>query len=87
MHHGNRSPPFATVGYWGVGFAGGCLPAFPALGFDPVELWWGLALGLVAVAVLLIPRLDPDGAPSSPTRSQRSRCTERGASRAVQAWR
>jgi hypothetical protein len=51
----DRSPPFATVGYWGVGFAGGCLPAFP-LGFGPVELWWGPALGLVAVAVLLIPR-------------------------------
>src|SRR6202034_4928923 len=33
----DRSPLLATVGYWGVGFAGGWLPAFP-LGFGAVGL-------------------------------------------------
>ena len=47
----------ATIGYWGVGFAGGWLLAFP-LGYGAVGLWWGLALGLAAVAVLLTLRLN-----------------------------
>jgi MATE family multidrug resistance protein len=47
---------FAAFGYWGVGFAGGWLLAFP-LGFGPVGLWWGLALGLGVVSVLLTARL------------------------------
>jgi len=42
----------ATFGYWGVGFAGCWLLAFP-LGYGAVGLWWGLALGLAVVAVLL----------------------------------
>jgi multidrug resistance protein, MATE family len=42
----------ATFGYWGVGFAGCWLFAFP-LGYGAVGLWWGLALGLAVVAVLL----------------------------------
>jgi multidrug resistance protein, MATE family len=46
----------ATIGYWGAGFAGGWLLAFP-FGFGPVGLWWGLALGLAVVAVLLTLRL------------------------------
>jgi MATE family, multidrug efflux pump len=46
----------ATGGYWGVGFVGGCLFAF-RLGYGPVGLWWGLALGLAAVAFLLTCRL------------------------------
>ncbi|MGH7038062.1 MAG: MATE family efflux transporter [Stellaceae bacterium] len=46
----------AAVGYWGVGFAGGWLLAFP-LGYGAVGLWWGLALGLAAVAALLTWRL------------------------------
>jgi MATE family multidrug resistance protein len=46
----------ATFGYWGVGFAGGWLLAFP-LGFGAVGLWWGLALGLGVVALLLTLRL------------------------------
>lgn len=46
----------ATGGYWGVGFAGGWLLAF-RLGHGPVGLWWGLALGLAAVALLLTLRL------------------------------
>jgi len=46
----------ATFGYWGVGFAGGWLLAFP-LGYGTVGLWWGLALGLAVVAVLLALRL------------------------------
>ena len=47
---------FATFGYWGVGFLGGWLLAFP-LGFGPAGLWWGLALGLAVVAILLTLRL------------------------------
>jgi MATE family multidrug resistance protein len=46
----------AAFGYWGVGFAGGWLLAFP-LGFGAVGLWWGLALGLGVVALLLTLRL------------------------------
>jgi MATE family multidrug resistance protein len=46
----------ATGGYWGVGFAGGWLFAF-RLGYGPAGLWWGLALGLAAVALLLTLRL------------------------------
>jgi Na+-driven multidrug efflux pump len=42
--------------YWAVGFAGGCLLAFP-LGFGAVGLWSGLALGLAVVAILLTLRL------------------------------
>ena len=42
----------ATFGYWGVGFAACWLLAFP-LGYGAVGLWWGLALGLAVVAVLL----------------------------------
>jgi MATE family multidrug resistance protein len=46
----------ATFGYWGAGFAGGWLFAFP-LGYGAVGLWWGLALGLAVVAILLTLRL------------------------------
>jgi multidrug resistance protein, MATE family len=46
----------AVIGYWGVGFAGGWLLAFPA-GYGPVGLWSGLAVGLAAVAVMLTVRL------------------------------
>ena len=46
----------AVIGYWGVGFAGGWLLAFPA-GYGPVGLWSGLALGLTAVALMLSLRL------------------------------
>src|SRR6516162_7850628 len=46
----------AVIGYWGVGFAGGWLFAFPA-GYGPVGLWSGLALGLAAVALMLSLRL------------------------------
>jgi len=46
----------ATFGYWGIGFAGCWLFAFP-LGYGAVGLWWGLALGLAVVAVLLTLRL------------------------------
>ncbi|MBV8120977.1 MAG: hypothetical protein JO081_13700 [Alphaproteobacteria bacterium] len=46
----------ATFGYWGVGFLGGWLLAFP-LGYGAAGLWWGLALGLAAVAVMLTMRL------------------------------
>lgn len=53
----------ATIGYWGVGFAGGWLLAFP-LGYGAVGLWWGLALGLAAVAMLLTLRLNWIGHPS-----------------------
>ncbi len=46
----------AFLGYWGAGFAGGWLFAFP-LGYGAVGLWWGLALGLAVVALLLTLRL------------------------------
>jgi MATE family multidrug resistance protein len=46
----------AGFGYWGAGFGGGWLLAFP-LGYGAVGLWWGLALGLAVVAVLLTLRL------------------------------
>ncbi len=46
----------AGFGYWGAGFGGGWLLAFP-LGYGAVGLWWGLALGLAVVAVMLTFRL------------------------------
>jgi MATE family multidrug resistance protein len=46
----------AVIGYWGVGFAGGWLLAFPG-GYGPIGLWSGLAVGLAAVAVMLTVRL------------------------------
>lgn len=46
----------ATFGYWCAGFAGGWVLAFP-LGYGAVGLWWGLALELAIVAVLLTLRL------------------------------
>jgi multidrug resistance protein, MATE family len=46
----------ASFGYWGAGFGGGWLLAFP-LGYGAVGLWWGLALGLAVVAILLTLRL------------------------------
>ena len=46
----------AGIGYWGIGFVGGWLLAFP-LGYGAVGLWWGLALGLAVVAILLGVRL------------------------------
>lgn len=46
----------AAFGYWGAGFAGGWALAFP-LGYGPVGLWCGLALGLAVVALLLTARL------------------------------
>jgi MATE family multidrug resistance protein len=46
----------AVIGYWGIGFAGGWLLAFPA-GYGPIGLWSGLAVGLAAVALMLTGRL------------------------------
>jgi MATE family multidrug resistance protein len=46
----------AAIGYWGLGFAGGWLLAFP-LGYGPIGLWCGLAVGLAAVALMLTIRL------------------------------
>jgi MATE family multidrug resistance protein len=46
----------AAAGYWGAGFIGGWIFAFP-LGHGAVGLWWGLALGLAIVAALLTLRL------------------------------
>jgi MATE family multidrug resistance protein len=46
----------AVIGYWGVGFAGGWLLAFPG-GYGPIGLWSGLAVGLAAVALMLTLRL------------------------------
>jgi multidrug resistance protein, MATE family len=52
----------AAFGYWGAGFAGGWILAFP-LGYGAVGMWWGLALGLAVVAVLLTLRLHLIGGP------------------------
>ena len=46
----------AAFGYCVPGFAGGWILAFP-IGFGAVGVWWGLALGLAVVAVLLTFRL------------------------------
>ena len=46
----------AAIGYWAIGFAGGCALAFP-LGYGALGLWSGLALGLAVVAILLTLRL------------------------------
>lgn len=44
-----------AVGYWAIGFVGGWILAFP-LGLGAIGLWWGLALGLAAVAIPLVLR-------------------------------
>jgi MATE family multidrug resistance protein len=41
-----------AIGYWGIGFCGGWALAFP-LGWGPLGLWIGLAVGLGVVAALL----------------------------------
>jgi MATE family multidrug resistance protein len=45
----------AAFGYWGAGFAVSWALAFP-LGYGAAGLWWGLALGLAIVALLLVLR-------------------------------
>jgi multidrug resistance protein, MATE family len=45
-----------ALGYWGAGFAASWALAFP-LGYGATGLWWGLALGLAVVALLLGLRL------------------------------
>src|SRR4029077_8003806 len=56
--YGDTAVPMliAALGYWAIGFAGGCLLAFP-LGYGALGLWSGLALGLAVVATLLTLRL------------------------------
>jgi MATE family multidrug resistance protein len=46
---------FALIGYWIVGLGVGTLLAFP-LGMEGLGIWFGLASGLGAVALLLITR-------------------------------
>ncbi|PRY95676.1 MATE family multidrug resistance protein [Hasllibacter halocynthiae] len=46
----------AAVGYWGIGIPAGWALAFP-LGWGPAGIWWGLVIGLTAVAVMLAWRL------------------------------
>src|SRR5262249_50713231 len=43
------------IGYWGIGLTSGVIFGF-ALGYGAVGLWWGLALGLAASAMLLAAR-------------------------------
>lgn len=45
----------AAIGYWPIGFTIAWTLAFP-LGYGPTGLWWGLASGLAAAAVLLCGR-------------------------------
>ena len=51
----------AGLGYWGIGFVGSWILAFP-LGYGAVGLWWGILLGTVVVAVLLTLRISRIGA-------------------------
>lgn len=44
------------VGFWGIGLPLGLLLAF-RLGLGPAGLWWGLVLGLAAVAAVLVARV------------------------------
>ena len=46
----------ALLGYWGLGLPIGWFLAYRA-GLGPRGLWWGLALGLAVVAVLLVVRI------------------------------
>lgn len=45
----------AALGYWGVGFVISWVLAFP-LGMGAIGIWWGLAMGLAAVSILLAAR-------------------------------
>lgn len=45
----------AAIGYWPIGFSVAWVLAFQ-LGYGPTGLWWGLASGLAAAAVLLCGR-------------------------------
>lgn len=53
----------AGLGYWGLGFAGSWVLAFP-LGYGAPGLWWGMAFGTAVVGVLLTLRLYRVGAPA-----------------------
>lgn len=54
--HDTRVPMiYAGIGYWGLGIGVGALLAFP-LGLNGVGIWWGLAIGLAIVAVLMVRR-------------------------------
>jgi MATE family, multidrug efflux pump len=53
----------AALGYWGFGFLGSWVLAFP-LGYGAPGLWWGLAIGTAVVGVLLTLRLRRVGAPA-----------------------
>src|SRR5262249_51766779 len=54
----------AALGYWGLGFLGSWVLAFP-LGYGAPGLWWGLAIGTAAVGVLLTLRLYRVGTPAA----------------------
>ena len=46
----------AFVGFWVVGLPAGWALAFPG-GLGPRGLWWGLTIGLIAVAALFLVRI------------------------------
>jgi MATE family multidrug resistance protein len=46
----------ALVGFWLVGLPAGWALAFPG-GLGPRGLWWGLTIGLIAVALLFLARI------------------------------
>ena len=73
----------AGFGYWGAGFAGGWVLAFP-LGYGAVGLWWGLALGLAVVAVLLTAAAASDrSAPQPGNRGDGRAMTQSGHARPI----
>ena len=52
-----RAPMLANlVGFWGLGIPAGVAFSF-RLGWGPTGLWWGLVVGLAAVALLLLWRV------------------------------
>jgi len=61
----------AGLGYWGFGFLGSWVLAFP-LGYGASGLWWGLAVGTAVVGVLLTLRLHRVGGRGIMTPSDRN---------------
>jgi MATE family multidrug resistance protein len=50
------SAGIALVGFWLLGLPAGWALAFPG-GLGPRGLWWGLTVGLIAVAALFLARI------------------------------
>jgi MATE family multidrug resistance protein len=55
---GDTKTPFVVnlIGFWAIGVPAGALLTY-SLGFGPIGLWWGLVIGLAAVATFLAMRI------------------------------